>query len=219
MNTQVHQATNDLPYCLVFAQHPRSNLTLLSELVERMGINDEEDIPDNVYVENGDDNENGEFDNIVEDNSVQSTGETTPLPSTSIQNNEIQTPQITENEPGYYSSEDDIDLIEKYETGYFIQDCMMYKPFSIFPPRQYRATYVFRLDTWLRYTLQSTFTEADRTFVLRCLDDLRKWNDNESEDRVIEDDGTSEIFETWPERIRQYDERQIRKYQFIVNYC
>jgi len=48
---------------------------------------------------------------------------------------------------------------------------------------------------------------------------LRKWNDNESEDRVIEDDGTSEIFETWPERIRQYDERQIRKYQFIVNYC
>ncbi|CAG8663872.1 8179_t:CDS:1, partial [Paraglomus brasilianum] len=64
-----------------------------------MGINDEEDIPDNVYVENGDDNENGEFDNIVEDISVQSTGETTPLPSTSIQNNEIQTPQITENEP------------------------------------------------------------------------------------------------------------------------
>jgi len=42
------------------------------------------------------------------------------------------------------------------------------------------------------------------------------------EDRVIEDDdGTSEIFEMWPERIRQYDERQIRKYRFIfivVNY-
>jgi len=84
--------------------------------------------------------------------------------------------------------------------------------FRIFPPRERRATYVYRLDNWLRYTLTATFTEADRTFVLRCLDDLRKWNDEESEDRVIEDDGTSEIFEMWPERIRQYDERQIRKY-------
>ncbi|CAG8590704.1 1791_t:CDS:2, partial [Paraglomus occultum] len=117
---------------------------------------------------------------------------------------------MSASELSYYSSEDDIDLIEQYKTGYFIQDSMMYKPFSIFPPRQRRATYVYRLDTWLRYTLTANFTEANRTFVLRCLDDLRKWNDEESEDRVIEDDATSEIFEMWPERIRQYDERQIQ---------
>ena len=152
---------------------------------------------------------------------MQNASEIAPLQSTSIQNNEIQTSLATENEPDYYSSDDDIDLIEKYETGYFIQDCMMYKPFRIFPPHQSRATYVFRLDTWLRYTLHGDFTEAARRFIMRCLEDLRKWNDEESEHRVIEDDGTPEIFEMWPERIRQYDERQIRKYQFpsiVVNY-
>ena len=77
--------------------------------------------------------------------------------------------------------------------------------------------HVFRLDNWLRYILHAKFTEADRTFVLRCLDHLRKWNDKKSKDRIIEDDGTSEIFEMWPERIRQYDERQIRKYQFHIH--
>ena len=106
-------------------------------------------------------------------------------------------------------------VLQNNKNRIFIQDSMMYKPFSIFPPRERRATYVYRLDTWLRYTLTANFTEANRTFVLRCLDDLRKQNDEESEDRVIDDDSTSEIFEMWPERIRQYDERQIRKYQFI----
>ncbi|CAG8650301.1 8027_t:CDS:2, partial [Paraglomus brasilianum] len=45
MNTQIHSATNDSPYH-VFAQRPRSNWSLLSEL-ESMGIIDEEDILDN----------------------------------------------------------------------------------------------------------------------------------------------------------------------------
>ncbi|CAG8666306.1 1055_t:CDS:2, partial [Paraglomus occultum] len=89
---------------------------------------------------------------------------------------------MSANELDYYSlEEDDIGLIEQYKTGYFIQDSMMYKP-----------------SVYFHHNIR-----------LRCLDDLRKWNDEESEDRVIEDDGTSEIFEMWPERIRQYDERQI----------
>ncbi|CAG8593688.1 1902_t:CDS:2, partial [Paraglomus occultum] len=84
------------------------------------------------------------------------------------------------------SSEDDIDLIEQYKTGFFIQD-----------------TY-----TWLRYKLHGEFTERDRNYVTLCLEDLRKWNDGETEDRITgEDDSMSEIFEMWPERIRQYDER------------
>ncbi|CAG8531346.1 9044_t:CDS:2 [Paraglomus occultum] len=106
-----------------------------------MGINDEEDIPENINIENNDDNESVEFETI-----------------------------------------DNIDLIEQYETGYLIQDSMMYKPFSIFPPRERRATYVYQSG-----------------------------NDEEFEDRVIVAVKiTSEIFEMWPERIRQYDERQIQ---------
>jgi len=47
------------------------------------------------------------------------------------------------------------------------------------------------------------FTEVDRNFIMRCLEDLRKWNDGETENRVKgDDDGMSEIFETWPERIQ-----------------
>jgi len=61
MNTQIHSATNDSPYCLVFAQHPRSNWSLLSEL-ESMGIIDEEDILDNVNIEGEDGNRDGDKD-------------------------------------------------------------------------------------------------------------------------------------------------------------
>src|SRR6185312_706582 len=87
----------------VFAQHPRSNLTLR------------------------------ELEKI-------SHKRNHPIQSTSIQNNE--------NEPDYYSSEDDIDLIEKYETRYFIQDCMMYKPFSIFPPTSCDICIPFRYNAF-----------------------------------------------------------------------
>jgi len=70
----------------------------------------------------------------------------------------------------------------------------------------------------LRYKLHGEFTERDRNFVTLCLEDLRKWNDGETEDRIIgEDDGMTEIFEAWPERIRQYDERnQVGEYNSLL---
>src|SRR6185369_17590337 len=51
----------------------------------------------------------------------------------------LTTPQAIENElDNDPYSEDDINLIEKYETGFFIQDKMMYRPFKIFPPSRSR---------------------------------------------------------------------------------
>ncbi|CAG8652469.1 968_t:CDS:2, partial [Paraglomus occultum] len=180
MNTQIHSATNDTPYHLVFAQRPRSNWSLLRERVSRTKRKFQ-------IIENY---ENQGFENIGE-----KIGE----------NNEQTNPQVVHNDS---SSEDDINLIEQYETGFFIQDICMYRPFRIFPPSRNRAPYVYRIDTWLRYTLHGEFNERNRNFVTLCLENLRKWNDGETRDRIVEEnDGLSEIFEMWPERIRQYDER------------
>ena len=80
-------------------------------------------------------------------------------------------PQTIENElDNYPYSEDDINLIEKYETGFFIQDKMMYRPFKIFPPSRSRITYACQLDAWLRQKLHGEFTEMDRNFIMRCLE-------------------------------------------------
>ncbi|CAG8651971.1 671_t:CDS:1, partial [Paraglomus occultum] len=130
-----------------------------------------DDIPNGDHYEN---DENERFENIVEN----------------IGENELHNDS---------SSEDDIDLIEQYKTGFFIQDTCMYRPFRIFPPSRNRVTYVCRIDTWLRYKLHGEFTERERNFVTLCLEDLRKWNDEETEDRITgEDDSMSEILKCGP---------------------
>ena len=52
------------------------------------------------------------------------------------------------------------------------------------------------------------WNESLKRFVMRCLQDLRNWNDDaNTSDRVV-DEGSEleEIFETWPERIRRFEE-------------
>lgn len=73
------------------------------------------DIPDNEDSNDYENDENERFENITEN-----IGE----------NNEQTNPP----------SEDDVNLIEQYKTGFFIQDTLtcisMYRPFRIFPPAE-----------------------------------------------------------------------------------
>ena len=79
-------------------------------------------------------------------------------------------------------SEDDNEIyIEQSLTGLFIQDTMMYKPFSIIPPSPRRSSYVFRLDTWIYGMLRpNVWNESTKRFIMRCLEDLRNWNNDET---------------------------------------
>ena len=55
------------------------------------------------------------------------------------------------------------------------------------------------------------FTPVDKDFTLKCLDDLWAWNTRTpSDDYIVEEDQLSEIFEEWPERIRNWEERYDR---------
>src|SRR5437879_2732076 len=106
------------------------------------------------------------------------------------------------------SSGDDESLISLYRTNYFIQDAIMYKPWKIFPPSRERGTYVCQLHPWLLYrSSRGEFTASDREFIIKCLEDLRNWNSGEETEHRARDDnvGYADIFEEWPERIRQND--------------
>jgi len=156
----------------------------------------------------GENNEHEDYDNVEDDGEENYNDE--EISREEIADVNTRTPtQIFEDElNNNLFEDDDMATIEQYETGFFIQDSMMYSPFRMFPPYRNRVIYACHLDTWLRYKLQEDFTEADRNFVMRCLEDLRRWNDGESDFREMnEDDGMPEIFEKWPERIRAYDRR------------
>jgi len=258
MNTQICSATNQSPYVLVFGQSPRSIRFLLEEL-DIMGIDDEEEIPNNVYIE-ADDEEIGlqqessdehddvesspplppqqeSSDDIQQHSDVESPP---PLPPQQESNDDIQqrsdvesppplpppisfsfspSPEleINETEPSHfdesndqYSSDDSL-YMSQWETGHYIKDNMMHKPFQICPPSRNRSSYVFALNSWLLYkTANMDFTLANKDFVLKCLEDLRNWNNCTPDDNhIVEEDQMSEIFEQWPERIHNWEERHI----------
>jgi len=65
---------------------------------------------------------------------------------------------------------------------------------------------------WLLARLsRREFTENDREFIMRCLENLRNWNNYGETDYRIRDENEEyqAIFEEWPEKIRQYDEQSI----------
>jgi hypothetical protein len=55
----------------------------------------------------------------------------------------------------------------------------------------------------------NVWNESSKRFVMRCLEDLRNWNNNEEALYKIieEDDGMEQYFEEWPARIRTFEER------------
>ena len=236
MNTQICSATNQSPYVLVFGQSPRSIRFLLEEL-DIMGIDDEEEIPNNVYIEADDEEIGLQQESSDEHDDVESSP---PLPPQQESNDDIQqrsdvesppplpppisfsfspSPEleINETEPSHfdesndqYSSDDSL-YMSQWETGHYIKDNMMHKPFQICPPSRNRSSYVFALNSWLLYkTANMDFTLANKDFVLKCLEDLRNWNNCTPDDNhIVEEDQMSEIFEQWPERIHNWEERHI----------
>jgi hypothetical protein len=79
---------------------------------------------------------------------------------------------------------------------------MMYKPFCIIPPSPHRSSYVFRLDTWFLGMLRPNFwNESTKRFIMRCLEDFRNWNNDETGHKSIEEDDKMEQFFSKNERM------------------
>ncbi|CAG8644158.1 7000_t:CDS:2, partial [Paraglomus occultum] len=216
---------------------PRELVRLFIEVQaeERNDENNQVDIPDSVDIENYDEEvqaeeRNDENNQVESDNSIQlydEDGESPPPLPPPISFSSRPSPQLNiddepqpefniddESQPGlsnnepYYSSDDNEIYISQCETGYYIKDNMMYKPFKILPPSPNRHSYVFPLNAWLMHKIATmSFTLNDKEFILKCLDDLRNWNNHTSEDdHIIEEDQLSEIFEEWPDRIKRWEE-------------
>ena len=163
-----------------------------------MSISNEDDIPDDVLVEDLSEPEEGA--QLIHNNLANEFQDSTSA---------ISHHSFDDNFNNNLSDDENEDWIESVASGFFIQDTMMYKPFQMIPPSPYRHSYVCRLDTWLYGQLSpNVWNESLKRFVMRCLQDLRNWNDDaNTSDRVV-DEGSEleEIFETWPERIRRFEE-------------
>jgi len=171
-----------------------SVISILEQL-SRTGITEEEDIPDDVVIED------------VEERSQSSISISDQASETHIDEFPINN-DAPENED-FLSEDDNEDYIEQIATGLFVQDTMMYKPFRIIPPSPYRSSYFFRLDTWFRGMLRpNVWNESTKRFVLRCLEDLRNWNNDDTGYKLIEEnDQMEQFFEEWPARIQTFEER------------
>jgi hypothetical protein len=54
----------------------------------------------------------------------------------------------------------------------------------------------------------NVWNESTKRFVLRCLEDLRNWNNDDTGYKLIEEnDQMEQFFEEWPARIQTFEER------------